>query len=67
MEVLEKMDKGILLKGIRKMAEHYKCSTASIQKYVNEGKIPTYRIGRNRYAYSNEIDYALKDGGQANG
>lgn len=67
MEVLEKMDKGTLLKGIRKMAEHYKCSTASIQKYVNEGKIPTYRIGRNRYAYSNEIDYALKDGGQANG
>lgn len=66
MQNLEIDNKGILLKGIRKMAEHYKCSTASIQTLVNNGVIPTYRIGRNRYAYSNEIDLALKDGGQTN-
>lgn len=63
---LEIKDKGILLKGIRKMAENYHCSTASIQALINNGVIPTYRIGRNRYAYSNEIDQALKDGGQTN-
>lgn len=62
----KEQDKRILLKGIRQIAEHYRCSTASIQALVNNGVIPTYRIGRNRYAYSNEIDLALKDGGQTN-
>lgn len=53
--------KGILLKGIKKTAEYYQCSTSSIQKLVNKGCIPSYRVGRNRYFYSNEIDEALKD------
>lgn len=66
MQDLKSFNKGVLLKGIRKMAEHYHCSSASIQALVNNGIIPTYRIGRNRYAYSNEIDQALKDGGQKN-
>lgn len=64
--MIKENEKGILLKGIRKMAEHYHCSSASIQALVNNGIIPTYRIGRNRYAYSNEIDQAFKDGGQTN-
>lgn len=50
-----------LLKGIKRVADYYKCSVASIQKLVNEGIIPSYRIGRNRYFYAEEIDAALKD------
>jgi excisionase family DNA binding protein len=50
-----------LLKGIKRAANYYKCSVASIQKLVNEGVIPFYRIGRNRYFYAEEIDAALKD------
>ncbi len=57
----ETTSKGTLLKGIKKVAEYYKCSTASIQTLVNNGKLPNYRIGRNRYFYSNEIDEALRD------
>lgn len=50
-----------LLKGIKRAAKYYKCSVASIQKLVNEGIIPSYRIGRNRYFYAEEIDDALRD------
>lgn len=50
-----------LLKGIKRVADYYKCSVTSIQKLVNEGVIPSYRIGRNRYFYAEEIDAALKD------
>lgn len=56
-----KTEKGTYLKGIRAVANYYKCSTASVQELVNDGKIPSYRIGRNRYFYSNEIDNALRD------
>lgn len=58
---METSEKGMLLKGIRKMASHYQCSPSSVQQLINEGAIPTYKIGRNRYAYSGEIDSALKD------
>lgn len=54
-------EKGTYLKGIRRVAEFYKCSTASIQKLVNNGTIPSYRIGHGRYFWSNEIDDALRD------
>lgn len=54
-------NKGVLLKGVRRIAEYYQSSTRSIQELINAGVIPTYRIGRNRYAYSNEIDAALLD------
>jgi hypothetical protein len=53
--------KGLLLKGIRGIAEHYQCGTNTIQKLVNSGKIKTYRLGKNRFAYSNEVDEALLD------
>lgn len=53
--------KGTYLKGIRRVAEFYKCSTRTIQELVNNGTIPSYRIGRNRYFWSNEIDEALRD------
>lgn len=56
-----KTDKGILLKGIRAVAAHYKASTRSIQNLINEGIIPTYRIGKNTHFYSGEIDEALRD------
>ena len=59
---MEAKEKGILLKGIKRTAEYYKCGVASIQKLVNEGSIPSYRIGRNRYFYSGEIDEALREG-----
>lgn len=60
------VDKGILLKGIRKVAEHYNCGVESIQKLVNESAIPCYRIGRSWYFYSGEIDEALKVGREVN-
>lgn len=56
-----KTDKGVLLKGIRAVAAHYKASTRSIQELVNSGKIPVYRIGKNTHFYSGEIDEALRD------
>lgn len=59
--------KGVYLKGIKRVAEFYKCSTASIQSLVNNGTIPSYRIGRNRYFWSNEIDNALRDKTYKNG
>lgn len=55
------MNKGTLLKGIKRAAEYYKCSTRTIQELVNNGTIPSYRLGKSRYFYSNEIDEALKD------
>lgn len=54
-------NKGVYLKGIRKVAQFYQCSVSSIQSLVNNGTIPSYRIGRNRYFWSNEIDDALRD------
>lgn len=54
-------DKGTLLKGIKRVSEYYKCSVRTIQELVNNGTIPSYKLGRNRYFYSNEIDEALKD------
>lgn len=53
--------KGTLLKGLREVAAFYKCSTTSISNLVKNGSIPSYRIGRNRYFYSDEIDSALKE------
>lgn len=54
-------EKGTYLKGIRRVAEFYQCSIQSIQNLVNAGAIPSYRIGKNRYFWSNEIDDALRD------
>lgn len=55
------MDKGKLLKGIRAVASYYGASSASIQKLINTGAIPSYRIGKGRYFYSGEIDEALRE------
>jgi len=60
METAE-INKGTLLKGIREVVAYYKSSTSTIQDLVNRGLIPSYRIGRNRYFYSGEIDEALRD------
>jgi excisionase family DNA binding protein len=54
-------DKGTLLKGVKRAAGFYQCSVRTIQELVNKGAIPSYRLGRNRYFYSNEIDEALRD------
>lgn len=54
-------EKGTYLKGIRQVAKFYQCSTRSVQSLINNGIIPSYRIGRNRYFWSNEIDEALRD------
>ena len=54
-------DKGTLLKGIRRVAEYYQCSVQKIQDLINDGTIPSYKLGKNRYFYTNEIDEALRD------
>ncbi len=54
-------NKGVLLKGIKRAAEFFQCSTRTIQELVNNGTIPSYMLGKNRYFYSNEIDEALRD------
>lgn len=54
-------DKGILLKGIRRVAAYYQCSVQKIQDLINDGTIPSYKLGKNRYFYTNEIDDALRD------
>lgn len=61
MEPNKETGKGTLLKGIKRVAEFYKCSVRTIQELVNKGIIPSYKLGRNRYFYSNEIDEALRD------
>jgi excisionase family DNA binding protein len=53
--------KGSMLKGIKRVAAYYKCSVRTVQELVNKGVIPSYKLGRNRYFYSNEIDDALRD------
>ncbi|MDR2004173.1 MAG: hypothetical protein LBQ74_14170 [Prevotella sp.] len=51
----------VLLKGIKRTAAYYQCSVQMIQDLVNNRVIPSYRLGRNRYFYSDEIDAALRE------
>lgn len=57
------MDKGVRLRGMRAVAKFYGCSTATVQKWVNERTVPFYNIGTHRFFYSAEIDEALRDKG----
>lgn len=49
------------VKGIRRLAEFYQCSVQKIQDLINDGTIPSYKLGKNRYFYTSEVDKALRD------
>jgi hypothetical protein len=50
------------LKGIRGIAEFLDCSTRTAQKLKDKGAFPVYWVGRNLYAYSDEVENGLKEG-----
>lgn len=49
------------LDGIRGIAEFLHLSTGTVQKMKNNNTIPTYSIGNKVYAYSDELEKALKN------
>ncbi|MGV8092512.1 MAG: DUF3853 family protein [Mangrovibacterium sp.] len=55
----------IKIRGIRGIAAHLGCSTRTAQNLKDSGLFPTYWVGKNLYAYSDEIEEGLKKNGRA--
>jgi hypothetical protein len=48
------------LNGIRGIAEFLDCSTRTAQELKDKNVFPVYWVGKNLYAYSDEVEAALK-------
>lgn len=51
----------IKLKGIRGIADHLGSSTRTVQKMKDKGLFPVYWVGKNLYAYSDEVEAGIKE------
>lgn len=49
------------LRGIRGIASYLGCSTRTAQSMKNKGLFPVYYVGKNVFAYSDEIEAGIKD------
>lgn len=49
------------IKGIRGIASYLGCSTRTAQSMKNKGLFPVYYVGKNLYAYSDEVEAGIKD------
>lgn len=49
-----------MLRGIKSVAEYYKCSTKTVQDWVNNKTVPFLRIGNGYRFYVDEIDRVLR-------
>ena len=49
-----------MLRGIKAVAEHYKCSTKTVQDWVNKKTVPFLKIGNGYRFYVDEIDKVLR-------
>ena len=55
------------LQGIRGIADYLGCSSKTAQSLKDRGLFPVYWTGKNLYAYSDEVESGLKDGGKDHG
>ena len=49
------------LQGVRNIAKYLKLSTGTVQKLINEKRIPVYYTGSKLYGYDIEIETALRN------
>ncbi|GET19873.1 DUF3853 family protein [Prolixibacter denitrificans] len=49
------------LNGIRGIAKYLKCSVRTAQALKDKGLFPVYWVGKNLYAYSDEVEEGLKE------
>lgn len=49
------------LNGIRGIAKYLKCSIRTAQALKDKNSFPVYWVGKNLYAYSDEVEAGLKD------
>lgn len=60
----KEVTKGERIRGIRELAAYLNCSTATAQGLKNRNEVPYYQLKSRVFFYANEVDSALKKGGQ---